>query len=219
MTEQYFSDALSSVFYKRGYSSRREVNSGYGIADIVLAKKNKKHCELRKRHGQNMTLKTEKFFTVLKHMPDINDDVSPVSFNFLQNKTKLSTSYLKYNILYELHNFNFIKIVDNKYCKVNGWMPIAHELLAIESKLRDWKKGIKQACRYKTFANKVYLAVPPNITHLVDHDQLKRNKLGLISFDPEKKVVDIVLEASANEPNRSDKRNFVAEHFWDEFLQ
>lgn len=219
MTEAHFSDQLSLYFKKYGYFTRREVDTGYGIADIVLAKENRNNCLLRKSHGQNRSLLREKFFTVLRYIPDIDGASYPASFQLLLKKTKLSKSYLKYELLNKLQKYKFVKKKGNGYVKVNGWVPLTDEILAIESKLKDWNKGIKQACRYKTFANKVYLAVPPETEHLINLEQLKRNHIGLVVFNPNRCIFKVVLEARKRLPSKEEKMNYVAEIFWKDFLQ
>lgn len=219
MSEYFFSNELSNFYSKHGYYTKREVDSGYGIADVVLAKKNINNCELRKSHNQLSTISTEKYFSVLKHLPDIEDNTDPVEFEQIKNSTHISKSYLKYVVLKELRAKNFVKVVGNGYLKINGWVPITNEIVAIESKLRDWRKGIKQACRYKSFANRVFLAIPPQISHLVDLEIIKKNKLGLVVFDPDNGRLNTIREAPTIKPEKEEKRNYVAEHFWNDFLE
>jgi len=48
------------------------------------------------------------------------------------------------------------------------------KLLAFEMKIKDWRKALAQAYRYKYFANAVYVVLPP--------EEIKRAKLALSTF-------------------------------------
>jgi len=74
---------------------------------------------------------------------------------------------------------NFREFISNEaedkyYYKINGWIPMAKEIIAIEAKLKNWRRGIAQANRYKTFANKTYLAIPVEQEKNVNKDILKK---------------------------------------------
>ena len=103
---------------------------------------------------------------------------------------------------------------NQKYLKINGWLPIANEVVAIEAKLKNWKAGFIQANRYKVCADKVYLALPINVSHLPDKTLFKKFGIGLISFDTDLSKVKILIKPKKNRVNKyNNKRNFVSEFF------
>lgn len=218
MDEKTFVNLLQKIFEQEGFLTQREVGVGYGVADLVVVKKsgiNRKHCVIRKNHGQVYPLLSEEYFKALKLLPDENNQQTAVEFNYIAQKSALSNSYLKYKILRELETNGYIKRIEKKYYfKVNGWLPIANELVAIEAKLKDWRRGALQANRYKAFANRVYLAVPQETTHLVDVAFLKEHNIGLISFDTKRQVKRIVVGCKPEKPFDEYKFYFAAEHFW-----
>ncbi len=59
-------------------------------------------------------------------------------------------------------------------------------LTAIEGKISDWRKGLMQASRYRHFANRSLLVLPPNVcaTALNYLDTFRKLKVGLWCFDP-----------------------------------
>ena len=59
--------------------------------------------------------------------------------------------------------------------------------VAIEAKVRDWRKGLKQAMRYKSFADKSYLAVYESYINapLESIDVFKALNIGLIGVSDE----------------------------------
>ena len=217
MKEKFFVDNLERIFHKEGYCTGRELGAGYGVADLVLVTLNVKKCDIRKGHNQSKPLLNEAFFRALKYIPDIKQDkkTCPVELDYLVTKTGLSKSFLKYSLIKGLKDDGYIKeIGKNTYLKVNGWVPIAKEVIAIEAKIKDWKRGVLQASRYKSFADKVYLALPKETIKSVNLELLRSLNVGLISYDPKSNQKEVILECSTSKPIFEYKRNFVSEFFW-----
>lgn len=59
-------------------------------------------------------------------------------------------------------------------------------IIAIEAKLKDWRKGLMQVARYRYFANKAILVLAPQASAVaVRHlDAFKKLSVGLWEFDP-----------------------------------
>lgn len=68
------------------------------------------------------------------------------------------------------------------------------EVIAIEAKLQDWKRGLQQASTYRIGSDFVYLAVHRNFSHRVDKNLLQKMSVGLIVVD--QNGVVITFEAS-----------------------
>lgn len=218
MNEKFFVKLLQKLFEKEGFLTQREVGVGYGIADLVLIKKDKinlRHCRVRKSRGQLSRLLSEEYFKTLKVLPDENDQKEAVEFEYIAEKSALSKSHLKYKILKDLEENGYIKRVGtDRYFKVNGWLPITNELVAIEAKLKDWKRGAIQANRYKTFANRVYLATPKNTERLIDKAFLRTHNIGLIVLDISAMQKEVVIQNKSSRPIDEYKFNYAAEYFW-----
>jgi hypothetical protein len=215
MTETAFVEKLKRSFIEKGFLARQEIGVGYGVADLVLIRKSKinaRHVALRQSYRQTSPLLKEEYFRALSFIPD---KPNKTSIETLVKRTHLSRSFLKYSILRTLQKRGYIKS-DGKsyYFKINGWVPLASELIAVEAKMRDWKRGLVQANRYKVFANRVYLAVPSSIQHLVDRQMLRKHRIGLISFDTKNNTKRILFPAESNKFIIPSKSNFAAEHFW-----
>lgn len=215
-SEEEFVESLEQWFTEKGYLAKREVNIGNGVVDLVLAKLNKSKVNLRKRRNQKDSLLKEYFFTALRYIPDKDTGKKPIQMDELQRRTMLSKNLLRYKILRDLEESgHIISTDDNSYLKINGWIPLAKEIVAIEAKLKDWKRGFIQANRYTTCADKVYLAIPEQISHLPDKKLLRSFGIGLLSFSAHQKRLNILIE-SPNQGGKTnqDKRNYVAEYFW-----
>jgi hypothetical protein len=60
------------------------------------------------------------------------------------------------------------------------------QVTAIEAKLKDWRKGLQQASRYRYFANRALLVVPPTTARIAVGylDTFRELNVGLWEFDP-----------------------------------
>jgi len=214
MTEKTFVKQLESIYKKEGFLTRQEVGVGYGVADLVLVKLIPEQCAIRLRNKQLRPLLREDYFKIFRYLPEEKSGKKPAALDHLVKRTKLSRSFLKYHILRKLEHDGYIKKVDGSfYFKINGWMPIAEEIIAIEAKLKDWKKGFIQANRYKSFANKVYLALPANRAHLVNEVLLRRHNVGLIAFDSVASEIKKAVHPRTAQPHNVFKYDFAAEFF------
>ncbi|WKZ24037.1 MAG: hypothetical protein QY312_00285 [Candidatus Dojkabacteria bacterium] len=217
MTELEFSKTIAEKLSLSGYITKTEVDSGYGVADIVGLKINYKRIRKRENYMQVNELESENYFKVLELITE--NRKKPSSFEDIINYVGLSKGYLKSRIIKQLIKGHFIKEIDKHfYIKVNGWAPLSNNIIAIESKLSDWKRGLVQASRYKTFANRVYLALPSNKIHLVPINELIKSNTGLITLKhgtiqfihrPLKQKDEII----------SSKQNYVCEYFWNDMLK
>ena len=217
MNEAYFVEKLQSFYENKNKLTLREVNFSYGRPDLVILDIDKRKFRLREKREQFNTLLNRKFFEVLAIMPDIDGkNVIPISLSEISEKSGISQSYVRSSILNELKEGGFIKQVDKGYVKVNGWVPIAKSVTAIEAKLSDWKSGIWQANRYSNVADNVYLAMPPEYIHRVDLEECRRKGVGLISFDPTTNRHKILVKSCTRKPDDKPVRNYVTELFLDE---
>jgi len=215
MTEALFVKKLELCFLDEGFFTKCEVGVGYGIADLVLFKPNKQKILKRLSHAQHTRLLSENYFKVLSVITDSETKKKPTSLRSIEKNVSVSSQTLRYKILPKLKDCGYVKEVDNGYyLKVNGWLPIGKELIAIEAKLHDWKKGLQQAIRYKAFANRVYLAVPSNIAKNAQRALLEKHGVGLISFDPESGKKKVIVNAPIRKPNNPHKRDYASEYFW-----
>ena len=214
MDELSFVNVLEEVFKNKGYLTSREVAAGYGRADLVIGKLNPDHYSIRVNNQQSTLLLKERYFEVLRNLPDINENVEPMHIAELIDRISFSDNYLKTFIIRFLEEHGYVKRIENNFLyKVNGWLPMTSEVVAIEAKLNDWKRGILQANRYKSFADKVYLALPERSAHLVDVSMLKKLNVGLYVLRETGKVIEKVRASKRSKP-LSDKRNYVSELLW-----
>lgn len=220
LSEKKFVDRLEEKFLSEGFLTTREVDVGHGVADLVLINKkniNKKKLIKRKTYNQNKKLLHQKYFEILEYIPDLNSKINrkKIVIDALLKKVGVSKPYLKYHFLKFLEENNFIKKdKNNYYFKINGWIPLAKNTIAIEAKLKNWKRGFYQANRYKAFAYKSYLAIPFNISHLVDKSLFIKHNVGLIFFNVYDGKKEIVFEPRNRKPSNRYMANMAIEYFW-----
>ena len=218
MNEYQFVREIQKHFDNEDFYSLREIGVGYGIADLVLINKGKiniENCRARKNNNQFSPLLNENFFKTLRYIPDEESENKHATFSDIAESSCLSKSYLKYKILTFLESHGYVKQdKDNFYLKVNGWIPIAQEIIAIEAKLCNWRRGALQANRYKAFAHKVYLAIPESKEHIVDKDYFMKHEIGLMVIDTKRKNKKIVIDCPSKEPFNKNKFYFALEYFW-----
>lgn len=218
--EKEFVDRLEKSFIDRNFFSKREVDAGYGIADLVLIHKlNVSYSNIRRRVSFNQlsALQNQKFFEIFQFIPDFDSNEAPISLKELKGKTSISESYLKYGLIQFLVKEKYIKEVGkNLFYKLNGWTPIASDIIAIEAKIKDWKRGFFQANRYKAFAEKIYLAVPKEIVRIVDTSLFYKHKIGLLSFDYNTYFCKTIIKSPKNLSINKCKKNLAVEFFWEQ---
>lgn len=220
MSEAAFVKKLEKVFSQEGFYTRREVGVGYGVADLVLFKPNREKILKRLGHGQHKPLLNESFFKVLGNITDIEVSDVPTNLNDIEQRVAISSATLKYKILPQLKKAGYIREVEkNYYLKINGWLPIGKELIAIEAKLHDWRRGLRQAARYKSFAHRSYLAVPKDVASLIPKEMVEKYGVGLISFDVDTCCKRVLVSAKSKRPHNVDKRDYASEFFWSSRLK
>jgi len=75
-------------------------------------------------------------------------------------------------------------------CLKNG----INEIIAIEVKIQNWKRGLQQASVYRICSDFVYLAIHRDFSHRVDIKLLQRAGIGLIVVDED--GVEIIFKIS-----------------------
>ncbi len=82
--------------------------------------------------------------------------------------------------------------------------------LAIELKLRDWKRAFQQALIYQLCADQVYLAMPEKVCRRIDSSIMRRHGLGLIAVQDSGQCMQLIA------PKR---QNVVRNHYRDDYVR
>ncbi|HMO78533.1 MAG TPA: hypothetical protein PKA42_02980 [Candidatus Paceibacterota bacterium] len=132
------------------YSCFDEINGGFGVVDVFFYKLKKGYMNQRADTG--IVGRKEAVETLMMF-----NNEGTTSFTYLRENLPYSGERLR-SILRENMKVGAIRQVDNdSYEKV---YEVGYESsLSIELKLRDWKKGLYQAYRYKWFSDASYLGL------------------------------------------------------------
>lgn len=71
--------------------------------------------------------------------------------------------------------------------------------IAIELKLRKWKRAIEQSLIYQLCSDLVFIALPPNGCKLVDREILEKHGIGMLCVSTENGVSQIVPAQTSKE--------------------
>lgn len=159
-TEKEFVDILQKVLKKTTlfktedqlaeYLILNEVNLGFGIADIVVT--SRKKCNYRKALD-----------SIDIHLLSCVRRESGRTALSLSNDTGIAKSSIRSSIG-KLIELNLVKNIDDKYYIDHEYEFEFDYVVAIEVKLRDWKRALKQAYRYKWFSDRSYVCLPDNFS-------------------------------------------------------
>ncbi len=164
---------LPSFLRKPSLYLLNEVNLGYGIADIVVADK----AEIYKERSYVLN-----DFQVL--LFDLILDKPGVSLKCISNITRTSTKTIVKS-LDALISENFISMQSRSFFPVRRYEDVTAKSIAIEAKLKNWKRALNQAYRYKWFAERVFVCMPEvNIgPAMANIYSFRRMKVGIISIN------------------------------------
>lgn len=167
-------ERLFDCFLNNGVLLEREFNCGFGIADAVIFdyKKETSLLDLAKISPEwAYTLK------VLPYRKNFCIDlVLELSGASLSSSRKAIKDFIQAGFCQDKGNGIYIK---NRQPRA-----LCTSVVAIEAKLKDWKKALWQATRYKTFANESWVVLDrrysrPAISNLTE---FKKFNIGLATF-------------------------------------
>lgn len=177
-----------------GYSIiANELDSGYGIADIVatIGAEDYKYYPFNKL--------TDVF--LLDSIP-FNELVT------LEDICKISSysaKHLKYVVLKGFVDGGFLVAEKRGYRRVKRLTIKKNPIIAIEAKLKKWKDAFLQATRYKKYADFCYVALPEKTFKNVDLKLFRENNIGVLAVSASQSVY----QALGTRKNK-DKHNLYA---------
>lgn len=150
----------------------KEFEGGYGIADLVFAKNFIQKENILQRTPINNYYALKSYLALAKNTPFSVEDIMRIS-----GTSRTSSN----NIINSLIKDGYVDKAGKQFLKTEVKLenPIKH-LIAIEVKLKDWKQGILQARRYKSFTDECYLAILSNYAKNIDNSYLDKFGIGLI---------------------------------------
>ncbi|MFA6004892.1 MAG: hypothetical protein WC775_00200 [Patescibacteria group bacterium] len=155
----------------------QEFAGGYGIADLVFAKNFLTNQNIIDRKPLNNYYALKSYLSLPQNKAFTLNDIV---------KASGGGKNIGSNVANILTFDDYISKHGKFYYKTD--VPLVNpikKLVAIEVKLRDWKQGILQARRYKSYTDECYLAILSRYEKNVDKHYLTQFGIGLILFNEE----------------------------------
>jgi len=170
-----FEDTVDK-YYPELFSRTLEFDSENGIADIVLYKKKKNF----QAHVELSEINPRWAFT-LKSLPYRRY----FSLEDFQRLTRCSSKSAKEAMIsFCAANYCEQSTVSGKWIKFRQPSLILKDVIAIEAKLKDWKRALRQARRYLDYANQSWVLIEDKSKSVAikNIEKFYRSNIGLASI-------------------------------------
>lgn len=154
-----------------------EVGLGYGIADVVAV-----------GYDDNLPTSRKNFLAYFDiSLLSLIEEEKSISFEDIVYITKSPTRKIS-SALTSLIDEEFVVYRKGKYVSHNKYADLLTDSIAIEAKLKDWRRALTQAYRYKWFADKSYVFLPQENINVPQNniDLFRAYNVGLASVSNEK---------------------------------
>lgn len=191
--EAQLSELLATGLQQSFYTNTfvREFKAGYGIADLVFAK----NFHFDKNSVDRSPINN---YYALRALFELKDK-SGFSTKEVKNVLGIGESKARETVHYLVEKGYLRRENRGSYSiSIENFSNPIKSLVAIEVKLRDWKQGILQARRYKTYTDECYLAILSEYEKNIDYNLLNRFDIGLILFSPTSGEITIKKKPSQN---------------------
>jgi hypothetical protein len=167
---------LRQIFWRNKIEIFEEVSLGYGVADIVVC-----YLDYPKTISSSETFLTRSDINIYNI---INNKLS-ITFDNIHATTRSSKQTISESIR-KLVNLDYIKQEDDYFTILKKYELPFKSSFAIEGKLKDWKRALTQAQRYKWFADYSYVVMDeyysqPAIQNL---DTFIKHNIGFATINP-----------------------------------
>jgi|GEM_PF-915826 len=185
---------INKINNKEALFIKKEVCLGYGIADIVVAKYQKNKATFR---NNSLNLFDISLVRLIRNRKEIDIDEIRRITKFSNKKINISLQKLIEDKIIDVKKENFFSF--------NNYSSILTNSIAIEAKLKNWKRALNQAYRYKWFAEKSFVFLPKeNISPAYKNIHLfKKMNVGLGTIS-ESKELDILYTPKKEHPYSED---------------
>lgn len=116
--------------------------------------------------------------------------------------------------LEEYANANFLlPLGSNRYRIIKNYEPMIDRVVSVEAKLRDWKRALFQANRYKRFSDYVFVLLDDDYIDraLANLDQFQKANIGILGLDDMAEKVHIYYTPEFTEGKKTFYYNRLSE--------
>ena len=186
-----------------------EFSAGTGISDLTIFSIDSKVLSERKRSERRPVTSKNQIEVLLALLNSKNPSLTELTEMVKLGKPTIS------RILSELIAGNLVQLTGGHYKASYSLQESTSEnIIAIEAKVRDWKSGIRQAMRYKEYADYSYLAIyEDNIAAcLANISVFERLGIGLIGVSNH--GIKVHLQATLSDVTTLENKVLAFERFF-----
>jgi hypothetical protein len=167
--------SLKNLYPLKYVEFYEEVSLGYGIADLVISYMSSLEDKIS-HFPITLTYNDIAVYYLIRNYQEIG-------LESIIESTKASKKSIA-NSLMKLETCSYIKLHDGVYSLKNPYEVSCKMNFAIEAKLKDWKRALKQAYRYKWFAEYSYVVLDAHYAKpaLKNLELFKKYNVGLASI-------------------------------------
>ena len=187
----------------------KEFSVGYGIADVVGIKCNRKKLKSRFESGLKEPVVNIRELSLLNALPENKSSTAET----LAKQVGLSISYVKKILLKSLIQKGYVEKQQRKYILIKDISYFTDLVVSIEAKLTKWRDALGQAKRYQHFSNLVFVALPRNTVKNINRELFRKNNIGVLSVTDDS--VSIELKPQRMKPKTMTMYLYCNEFFLD----
>jgi len=168
---------ISKTFSRKSITIIEEVSLGYGIADLVICDVDMEINTIDSRYEPLSTFDIN-VYNIIKKLDRVN-------FETICRKTRSPKKTITDSIL-KLVKRGLIKQSDDHFTIKSEYVLPFKNSYAIEAKLKDWKRALQQAHRYKWFAEYSYVVLDEHYSGVAKKNlsTFKKYNIGLATINP-----------------------------------
>jgi len=202
----------------QGLTVRRQYRTPWGVCDLVACRLSEDRVQHRLSLSQSAGIGSLFRVRLLNELPDVDASRRGHSVRSLVRKFGeiYSADELESHLNKLVASNHAVRSRTGSFFRVNGWVPLHRELIAIELKLSRIAEVVRQAKANRAFADKSYIALPMAIAERVaqgSDGDIVRHGLGLIGVTRDSCAEMISPDADSGVVNRHQQMHAV-EQFW-----
>jgi hypothetical protein len=184
-----------------------EVDLGFGVADLVISKMK----PLQKNKKIFLSYFDITIYKIIESNPQI-------SFERIKCITKADSTTIKRSIE-KLMLESYVKEMDTLYQLRQTYKNCLSDSIAIEAKLKNWKRALSQAYRYKWFSSMSYVVLDEKHISgaVLNIDLFKKMNVGLACID-RKGSVSLLFKPKKEKPIDEKMRILLNERVSGDYL-
>jgi len=169
---------LKQIFSRDNIELFEEVSLGYGIADIVICNVN--YPKIPENPSELFLNRSDiNIYTIISKEAE-------ATFDLIYDTTRSSRQSISDSLI-KLITLGYIKQIDNLFTIHKEYELPYNSSFAVEAKLKDWKRALYQAQRYKWFAEYSYVVMDEHYSQpaIRNIDEFIKYNVGLATINTE----------------------------------